>query len=164
MTGVGAFVLVATSDHLVDPLGYGLLLADVIIGTCGGDLLARSAPRKSYGSHPAGLGAAYVGISLQGAASPLLHSIGVLFDPVIFTLAYYAVFAFPQGRLVSPLDKLLVAAPLVAVFTSFLPWFLFSPYVSGGAPLAHCDAACPTNALMIADRPSIAAGLGRARR
>src|SRR6185437_7797991 len=50
----------------------------------------------------------------------------------------------------------------VVVFTSFLPWFLFSPYVSGGAPLAHCNAACPANALMIADRPSIAAGLGRA--
>jgi signal transduction histidine kinase len=163
LSGVGAFALVATSDHLIDPLGYGLLLADAIIGTVAVAIYwvvrrpgSRMAPILLV------LAAAYVGISLQGTASPLLHSIGVLFDPVIFTLTYYAVFAFPHGRLVSPLDKVLVAAPLVVVFTSFLPWFLFSPYVSGSAPLAHCNAACPTNALMIADRPSIAAGLGRA--
>jgi hypothetical protein len=36
LTGVGAFVLVATSDHLVDPVAYGLLLADVVIGTTAG--------------------------------------------------------------------------------------------------------------------------------
>jgi hypothetical protein len=56
------------------------------------------------------LAAAYAGISLQGASSPLLHSIGVLFDPIMFIFAYYAVFAFPQGRLVNPLDKPLVGA------------------------------------------------------
>jgi hypothetical protein len=134
LTGVGACVLVATSDHLVDPLAYGLLLADVIIGTAA---VAIYWIVRRPGSRMAlillVLAGAFVGISLQGAASPLLHSIGVLFDPVVFTLAYYAVFAFPNGRLVSPLDRLLIAAPLLAVFTSFLPWFLFSPYVSGSA-------------------------------
>ena len=85
----------------------------------GGDLLARSAPRKSHGSHSAGCWQPPLSGSLfKEAASPLLHSIGVLFDAVIFTLAYYAVFAFPHGRLVSPLDKLLIAAPLLIVFTS----------------------------------------------
>ncbi|MGZ4303061.1 MAG: sensor histidine kinase [Gaiellaceae bacterium] len=162
LTGVGACVLVATSDHLVDPIAYGLLLADVIIGTVAVAIywLVRR-PGSRMALILLVLAAAYVGISLQGAASPLLHSIGVLFDPVVFTLTYYAVFAFPHGRLVSPLDKLLVAAPLVAILTSFLPLFLFSPYVSGASPLAHCNTACPRNALMIADRPSIAAGLGR---
>jgi hypothetical protein len=33
VTGLGACVLVGTSDHLVDPLEYGLLLVDVIVGT-----------------------------------------------------------------------------------------------------------------------------------
>jgi signal transduction histidine kinase len=56
---------------------------------------------------------------------------------------------------------LLVAAPTVVILVSFLPWFFFSPYVAGQAPLAKCNAACPKNGLMIADRPSIAAGLGK---
>jgi signal transduction histidine kinase len=162
LTGVGAFILVATSNHLVDPLAYGLLLADVIVGTAAVAiywLVRRPGNRMSLILLT--LATAYVGISLQGAASPLIHSIGVLFDPVLFVLTYYAVFAFPYGRLVSPLDRLLVAVPLVAILTSFLPWFLFSPYVAGASPLAHCNAACPRNALMIADRPSIAAGLGK---
>ena len=33
LAGAGAFVLVGTSDHLVDPIGYGLLLFDLIFGT-----------------------------------------------------------------------------------------------------------------------------------
>lgn len=163
LTGIGAFVLLATSDHLVDPIAYGLLLTDVILGTTAVAIywLVRR-PGNRMAVILLILGAAYTGISLQGASSPLLHSIGVLFDPVMFILAYYAVFAFPQGRLVSPLDKLLIGAQFAIVLASFLPWFLFSPYVSGAAPLAHCNSACPRNALMIADRPSIAAGLGRA--
>jgi len=162
LIGIGACVLVATSNHLVDPLAYGLLLADMIIGTVAVAIywLVRR-PGNRIALTLLALGAASAGISLQGAASPLLHSVGVLFDPVVFVLAYYAVFAFPNGRLVSPLDKLLVAAALVTTLTSFLPWFLFSPHVAGASPLAHCNSACPTNSLMIADRPSIAAGLGR---
>jgi signal transduction histidine kinase len=163
LSGIGACILVATSDHLVDPLAYGLLLADLIVGTAAAAiywLVRRPGNRMSLILLT--LATAYVGISLQGASSPLLHSVGVLFDPVVFVLTYYAVFAFPGGRLLSPVDKLLVAASLIAVLTSFLPWFLFSPHVAGASPLADCNAACPRNALMIADRPSIAAGLGRA--
>jgi signal transduction histidine kinase len=162
LMGIGACFLVATSDHLVDPLAYGLLLADVVVGTAAVAIywLVRR-PGNRMALVLLILATAYVGISLQGASPPLIHSIGVLFDPVAFVLAYYAVFAFPYGRLVGPLDKLLVAVPLVAILTSFLPWFLFSPYVAGASPLAHCNAACPRNALMIADRPSIAAGLGK---
>jgi hypothetical protein len=62
---------------------------------------------------------------------------------------------------VSRLDKVLVAAPALFILSSFSPQFLFSPYVAGAAPLAKCNAACPTNGLMIADRPSIAVGLGK---
>ena len=43
--------------------------------------------------------------------------------------------------------------------TGFVPYLFFSPVLSGGAPLAGCDP-CPENALMIADRPTIAASYG----
>jgi signal transduction histidine kinase len=162
LTGVGGFTLLATSDHLVDPLAYGLQLADLIVGTSAVAVywLARR-PGNRVGVILLILATTYVGIALQGASSPLFHSIGVLFDPVVFVLAYYAVFAFPYGRLVGALERLLIGSSLFVVFAAFLPWFFFSPYVSGAAALGHCNAACPQNALMIADRPSIAAGLGR---
>lgn len=162
LAGVGSFILVGTSDHLVDPLEYGLLLADVIVGTAAVTVywLVRR-PGSRMAPILLALATAYVGIALQGASLPLLHSIGVLFDAFVFTLGYYAVFAFPHGRLVGALNKLVIAACVMFLLTSFLPWFLFSPVVSGGAPLAHCNADCPSNALMIADRPGIAAGLGR---
>jgi len=162
LAGIGGGVFVATSGHLVDPVAYGLLVADLVLGTVGVALywLARR-PRNRTASILLALAAAYACIALQGASDPIVHSIGVLFDPVVFTLGYYAVFAFPHGRLVSRLDKVLVAAPALVILSSFLPWFFFSPYVTGAAPLAKCNAACPTNGLMIADRPSIAVGLGK---
>jgi signal transduction histidine kinase len=162
LAGIGGGAFVATSGHLVDPVEYGLLVADVVIGTVGVALywLARR-PGNRTALILLALAAGYACISLQGAADPIVHSVGVLFDPVVFLLGYYAVFAFPSGRLVSRLDEVLIAAPALVVLVSFLPWFFFSPYVAGGAPLAKCNAACPTNGLMIADRPSIAVGLGK---
>jgi signal transduction histidine kinase len=59
------------------------------------------------------------------------------------------------------LEKALLAAVGWAVIVSFVPWFFFSPVVSGGAPLAGCNSNCPGNALMIADRPGVAAGFGK---
>ena len=37
-----------------------------------------------------------------------------------------------------------------------MPWFFLSPDIAGATPLARCTAECPTNALMIADRPDVA--------
>ena len=45
------------------------------------------------------LALASVVMSLQGASDPLLHSIGVFGDFPSFVLAYYVIFAFPEGRL-----------------------------------------------------------------
>ena len=84
----------------------------------------------------------------------------MLVEPVFFLLAYYAVFAFPDGRLGGRLEQALLAAMALYFLTGFVPYLFFSPVVSGGAPLAGCNAECPTNALMIADRPTIAASFG----
>jgi hypothetical protein len=88
LAGVGGFTLLATSDHLVDPRAYGFQLANMIVGTSAVAVywLARR-PGNRVGVILLTLATAYVGISLQGASPPLLHSIGVLFDPVVFVLA-----------------------------------------------------------------------------
>jgi len=163
VVGVGGGLLVATSDHLVDARWYGAQVAIVVIGTVAAVLYwLTHRPGNRIAVLLLAYAVATAGLSLQGASSPLLHSIGVLCDAPMFLLGWWLVFAFPQGRLGGPLERFLVTAVAVATLTSFVPWFFFSPVVSGGAPLAGCTAACPENALMIADRPSIADGFGTA--
>jgi len=161
--GLGGGLLVATSDHLVDARWYGAQIAIVVIGTVAAVLYwLTHRPGNRIAVLLLAYAAAAAGLSLQGASSPLLHSIGVLCDAPMFLLGWWLVFAFPHGRLGGPLERVLLTAVAVAILTSFLPWFFFSPAVSGGAPLAGCTTACPENALMIADRPSIADGFGTA--
>jgi signal transduction histidine kinase len=161
--GLGGGLLVATSDHLVDARWYGAQVAVVVIGTVAAVLYwLTHRPGNRIAVLLLAYAVAAAGLSLQGASSPLLHSIGVLCDAPLFLLGWWLVFAFPQGRLGGPLERVLVSAVAVAILTSFLPWFFFSPVVSGGAPLAGCTTACPENVLMIADRPSLADGFGTA--
>src|SRR5262245_21578586 len=159
LTAVGGGVVIATSNHLVDPVAYGLEIAVVVAGTVGVALYwAVNRPGNAVALLLLAYAAAIAGVSLQGASSPLLHSIGVLFDPVAFFLGYLLVFAFPSGRVAGRLEKALLAGATWVIATSFLPSFFFSPVVSGAAPLAKCDASCPSNPLMIADRPDLADG------
>ncbi|HEY1317678.1 MAG TPA: histidine kinase [Gaiella sp.] len=163
VAATGGGLLVATSDHLVHPATYGAEIAAIVAGTIATALYwLVHRPGNPIAVLLVAYAAAVAGISLQGASSPLLHSIGVLFDAPVFFLGFWLVFAFPHGRVTGILERVLLAAIAVAVLTSFLPWFFFSPVVSGEAPLATCTAACPENALMLADRASIANGLGTA--
>lgn len=164
VAGAGGAVLVARSGHLARPLAYSVQLGIMVVGTTG---IALYWARRRPGNRIAVILLAYAAsaacISLQGASDPLLHSIGVLFDAPMFLLGYYLVFAFPTGFLPAVLEKVLLAGVAWSLLATFLPWFLFSPVVSGGAPLARCNANCPHNALMIANRPDIADGFGTAQ-
>jgi signal transduction histidine kinase len=158
---VGGALLVATSDHLVDPIAWGVQIGVMILGAVAASLtwLARR-PGNRVGLILLALAVSTAILSLQGATQPLLHSLGVAVEPVFFLLAYYAVFAFPDGRLGGWFEKALLAGMALYFLTGFVPYLFFSPAVGGGAPLAGCTADCPTNALMIADRPTIAASYG----
>ncbi len=160
LVAIGAGLLLATSDHLVDPIAYGIQRAVIIVGWSSAALywLVRR-PGNRLGLAFVALALASVVMSLQGASDPLLHSIGVFGDFPSFVLAYYVVFAFPEGRLAGWPERLLLAG-WALTFLTFFPYLLFSPVVSGGGPIAGCNAACPTNAFMIADRPTIADPFG----
>jgi signal transduction histidine kinase len=161
LAALGAYLLVATSDHLVDPLAYGIQIAVMIVGTVAAALVwLRRRPANRVGLLLLALALATALVSLQGSSDELLHSIGVLADPAVLMLGVIVVFAFPDGRLSGRTERLIVGSWALYPLLVFLPWFFFSPVVSGGAPLAGCNASCPANALMIADRPKIAAGLG----
>jgi signal transduction histidine kinase len=160
VAAAGGGLLLATSDHLVDPITYGAQVAAMLVGTVAAAiywLVWR--PGNRLGSALLALAFATAVLSLQGAAQPLLHSIGVSADSAVFLLVYYVVFAFPDGRL-ARLEQVILGAWVLYFFTAIVPWLLFTPVISGGAPLAGCNAACPSNALLVADRPRIAAPFG----
>ena len=100
LVAIGAGLLLATSDHLVDPIAYGIQRAVIIVGWSSAALywLVRR-PGNRLGLAFVALALASVVMSLQGASDPVLHSIGVFGDFPSFVLVFYVIFAFPDGRL-----------------------------------------------------------------
>ena len=162
LVAMGAGLLVATSDHLVDPIAFGLQVAVKVVGWFSAALywLVRR-PGNRLGFFLLALAVATAAISLQGATQPQLRSIGVLADWPLFFLVFFAIFAFPEGRIASRFAWALLGAIALEQLESYLPSLLFSPVVYGNLALAGCNAACPANGFMIADRPTIADGFLR---
>ena len=156
---IGAGLLVATSDHLVDPIGFGVWLGVTVVGWFGAALywLVRR-PGNRLGLVLLAVAVCTVVMSLQGANQPQLHGIGVLADWMFVLVVFYVVFAFPEGRIESRVGWALLGATALQRLGSYVPSLLFSPIVSGNFPQAGCNAACPANGFMIADRPTIADG------
>ena len=160
LVAIGAGLLLATSDHLVDPTAFGLQVAVNVVGWFSAALywLVRR-PGNRLGFVLLVLAVATAAIALQGASQPQLRSIGVLADWPLLLLVFYVIFAFPEGRVASRFGWALLGAISLATLASYPASLLFSPVVYGQLALSGCNAACPANGLMIADRPTIADGL-----
>ncbi len=140
-------------------MGFGLWLAVTVVGWLGAALywLVRR-PGNRLGLVLLAVAVCTVVMSLQGANQPLLHGIGVLADWLFVLAVFYVVFAFPEGRIESRVAWALLGTTALERLGSYVPSLLFSPTVSGNFPQAACNAACPANGFMIADRPTIADG------
>ncbi len=160
LVAMGAGLLLATSDHLVDPVAFGLQVAVNVVGWFSAALywLVRR-PGNRLGFFLLALAVATTAISLQGATQPQLRSLGVLADWPLLLLVFYVIFAFPEGRVASRFGWALLGAISLATLASYPASLLFSPVVYGQLALSGCNAACPANGFMIADRPTIADGL-----
>ena len=160
LVAIGAGLLLATSDHLVDPIAFGLYVAVMVVGWFGAALywLVRR-PGNRLGLVLLAVAVCTAMMSLEGATQPDLRSIGVLADWLFVLLVFYVIFAFPEGRIASRVGWVLLGAVALERLESYVPSLLFSPVVSGNLPYAGCNAACPANGLMIADRPTLADGL-----
>ena len=160
LVAIGAGLLVATSDHFVDPIAFGLQVAVLVVGWFSAALywLVRR-PGNRLGLFLLAVAVCTAVMSLQGANQPQLHSIGVLADWLFVLLVFYVIFAFPAGRIESRVGWALLGATALERLESYVPSLLFSPVVHANLPLAACNAACPANGFMIDDRPAIADGL-----
>jgi signal transduction histidine kinase len=160
VVAAGGGLLLATSEHLAYPIAYGLEVAVIVVLSVSAALYwAVQRPGNRIALVLLAYAAATAVVSLEGSASPLLFSVGVLFEMPAFLLMYYLLLAFPEGRLVGKLEQALFVALAWTGLASFVPWFFFSPVVGGGSPQGGCTS-CPGNPLMIADKPGIASGFG----
>ena len=161
MAFVGGLLL-ATSDHLVDPVAYGIQISITMLGAVGAAVVwIRRRPRNRIALYLLAYAFATAIIALQGASNELLHSLGVLVEPAFFLLGYVLVFAFPAGRPIGTPERLLLDRRWRSTSRSASSRGCSSrPSCGGGGPLAGCTEACPGNALMLADEPEIAAGFG----
>ena len=160
-TAVAGGLLLATSDHLVDPVAFGLQVALMVLGTVAAALVwLRRRPASRVGPLLLAFALATAALSLEGASDPLVRSVGVALEPAFFMLGYVVVFAVPDGRLAGWAERLMLAGFALYFLIAFVPYLLFSPVLNGGAPLAGCNESCPANAFMIADRPEVAAWSG----
>ena len=160
VVAVGAGLLLATSDHLVDSVAFGVLVAVMVAGWFSASLywLVRR-PGNRLGLLFLAIAICTAVLSLQGTTQPDLRSIGVIADWLLVLLWFYVVFAFPEGRISSWFGWVLLGAIALERLESYVPSLLFSPVVNGNFPQSGCSAACPANGFMIADRPTIADGL-----
>jgi len=152
--------LTVSADVLVRPGWFAVFAGYSVVAFAGVGLLwRRRRPQSLVGLLLLVLAAALAVVALQGTSWSLGFSIGVLFDPVSALLAWYLLLAYPGVRLTWT-AAWVYALAVATIAVGFVPWFFLSPTIAGGTFLARCTAECPTNALMIADRPDVASHFG----
>lgn len=148
---VAGAALVLRDGNLQHSTAFAAMGAWTVVGfVAAGVYWRRRRPANPLGAVLIVLGALAAGQIPQGFSQSLPFSLGVLFDAPVVLLAWYALLAFPSGRL-DRAGRLLMAGALGLALLVFLPWILVSPSIEGGSPLAVCARACPRNALMVVD-------------
>ncbi len=151
-------VAVAVMDDLVldaATLEYSSAFAAVgawtAVGLAAAGVLWRARrPSNRLGAVLVAAGCCAVVQMLQGTSASVPFSVGVLFDLPVVLLAWYAILAFPTGRL-DRAGRAVMAGAMALVIPTFLGWLLTSPEIRGGSPLAECAGPCPDNALLVGD-------------
>ena len=147
LLAIGAGLLLATSDHLADPIVLGLQVVVIVMGWFSAALywLARR-PGNWLGLFLLALAVGHAAIAVLGVSQPQLRSTAVLADSALLFLVLSVVFAFPEGRIASRFEWVLLGALALERLESYVPSLLFSPVVFGSAPFAGCSASTSTPA------------------
>jgi signal transduction histidine kinase len=150
LAAVGAD-LVLEAGTLERPEAFAALTAWTVVGLVGAGVLWRTQrPSNRLGAVLIIAGVCAAVQMLQGTADSAPFSVGVFFDLPLTLLVWYAILAFPSGRL-DRLGRTVMAVAAAMLIATFVSWVLTSPEIEGGSPLSGCAGRCPENALMVVD-------------
>lgn len=142
---------VVNAGILEDPDAFAALSAWTVVGFVGAGLVWSIQRRANpLGGILIAAGLLAVVQTLQGTSQSLPFSVGVLFDAPVALLVWYAILAYPSGRL-DRAGRVVIGAAVAVVTVTFVPWILLSPEIEGASPLSACAGPCPDNALLSAD-------------
>ena len=139
------------ADFLAHPEWLALQKADFILGPVFVGLYwLRRRPASRFGWLLIAFGFfAGVPYILESSSDPVLFSLGVLSEALVFMGSLTLVLAFPTGRLDGRPERLLLAAGVVTVCVPFVVIALSSPALVPAGTISGCLAACPANGLMV---------------
>ncbi len=137
----------------VTPL-LGPLVGWAFIGT--GLFASWHRPENRVGALMTGVGFAWCASALTAASNPWLHIIGFLATPLPYVLLMHLLLAFPDGRLHSRVQRVLVVSAYLSGIVVHSVATLFYD------PTAHADRLGGSNPLFIGD-PAVGEALGRGR-
>lgn len=147
---LAADVALIASGHVVrQPAGWAALVAEQGVAFAGAALFWRGyRPDSLIAPLLLAESLLIAGQGLQGAGSPALHSVGVLFDYPATLVIWFLLLAYPDGAL-GRLARASIATLAAAMAFGYVPLFLASSRPPGGAPLAACAGPCPRNVFFV---------------
>jgi signal transduction histidine kinase len=157
--------LTLRADFLAHPGWLAVQKADLVLGpVLSGLYWRRRRPRSRFGPLLIAAGFLSAPYLLQSASAPWAFSVGVAWEVVIYVATLWLILAFPTGRLDGPVERVLVAAGILAVAAPFAAVVTLSPRIAPDGSISGCGSACPANALAIASEPGLAAAVVKAER
>ena len=151
-----AAFLALTGEHVATPAATAAYRAYLVaVSMLVGLVWCRRRPRSRFGPLLVLFGVAWWIVSLEGSESPVLYTLGICGEPIVFALTFILCLTFPQGRVTTRFERLIVAVTFVVVPVLMLPVLLFDPMIEGAGVLSGCAGPCPGNPFAIADEPLV---------
>ena len=152
--GIGAGAVIATSDHLDDPVVRAVVTVLVAWSFVGSGLVAwRRQPRNRFGALMVAVGFGWLLTAAVAANGSFPYTLGLFVQSLVFAVLAHVFLAFPSGRLESPLSRALVLVAYADVTLLQVPWVLFY------RPQADGCADCPANEALVSSNDGVARAL-----
>jgi PAS domain S-box-containing protein len=153
VVGLVAGAITATSEQ--DP-GGAATAAAVLVGwafIAAGLIIWRREPANRIGKLLTATGFTWALASLVTADHSIPFSIGLATFAVAYGFLFHVLLAYPSGKVTSRLDLAVVVIAYLDTTILRLPWVFVADF-----PSDRCSD-CPSNAFLIADRPTLATAL-----
>lgn len=151
-----AAAIVATGGVSSDPTTVAtVLVANIAALALGGLIWRRGRPSSSFGNLLLAEGVLVFVSSLSGSPDSVLHLIGMLGGWAAGLGATWLLLSYPGSRL-GGAARIVMGLALATFLLGELPLILLSPRVVGVSGVANCAGACPANAALVSDAPSVA--------